>query len=179
MKKILFIGIILISEFAYSISNQIPDLLIIGKDTVSINVYPLENYLKKDKSNYIDKIRTEKNGDLIIHHPNCFRGYQAIWKLENEKLYLIKIISYGFEKFDNSQKVLRNLFGDEYKNEKVFTEWFSSDITLVKGEIIRQIQNQTKVYEENEILKFNKGILSDRVIIDNKNSPKLIEIKVD
>ena len=167
MNKILLIVLILISNFSFASNPQLSDLLIINKDTIQINKLPLEEFLERHQPNYIDRVRRGSDGEITIVSPNCFRGYQAIWKLENEKLYLVDIVNYGFKKFKNPKKVLKKIFKNKFKEGQVFADWFSSELISPKGKIINRLSHSRIVYEKIEKFKFSNGELIEREIIEN------------
>jgi len=74
---------------------------------------------------------------------NCWRGYQAIYKIENDSLFLTDIIEcHSIKKIDKelSDNNLRALFGSKIKNNKVFVDWFSGNISFPQktpNELIR------------------------------------------
>lgn len=85
-KKLIIIFSILISILNLKASPQVPDYLIIGKDTLPLYNLILEDYLHS----------TEQSTDSIslfgfsfrsdfgygVYSTNCWRGYQAIYSLE-------------------------------------------------------------------------------------------------
>jgi hypothetical protein len=82
--KVLFIGVFFTLNVFGTI--QIPDLLIYNGDTILIESYPLESYfndqnLRPDSIFFKDCLSTA-----------CWRGYQAIWKIENDRLFLVSIL---------------------------------------------------------------------------------------
>ena len=58
---------------------------------------------------------------------NCWRGYQAIYKIENDSLFLVNIIGCGeifYEKgkidLKKSNDNINTIFGSKFKNGKVY-----------------------------------------------------------
>ncbi|MBN1462470.1 MAG: hypothetical protein JW922_02185, partial [Paludibacteraceae bacterium] len=88
MKKVIgILCFLLIAGKAFT-ASQVPDICIIKKDsvqdTLSIFVFPLEDYFE---------LKGEKNlgGFKNCNSPSCSRGYQAVWLIENDSLFLINI----------------------------------------------------------------------------------------
>jgi hypothetical protein len=65
---------------------QIPDLLIYSGDTILIETFPLESYFN-DQNPRPDSLFLK---DCLS--TACWRGYQAIWKIENDRLFLVSIL---------------------------------------------------------------------------------------
>lgn len=81
--SILIFGI-LISNKIFG-TAQIPDLLIYNNDTVSLYANPLESYYTEDNP----------RPDYIVDgcwSTACWRGYQAIWEVKNDSLFLNAIL---------------------------------------------------------------------------------------
>jgi len=163
MKSILII--LFLSNLTFAISPQFPDLLIIENDTIPIYHLPLEIYLKKHEPNYINQVRKPETGFLISF--NCWRGYQGVWKIKNDKLYLIDIISCGFKEFDNSKEVLKKTFLKKYKDGQVHADWFSSNLTIPKGEMLKWDGIFKRTYVKELIFTFKKGKLINKKVVQN------------
>lgn len=84
MKKSIILFTLFASIFAKA-TLQIHDVLIIEKDTLWLETYPLE--LLDLKTRPFDDALSGKS-----HNSACHRGYQAIWRIVENRLYLEKII---------------------------------------------------------------------------------------
>jgi len=76
-----------------SASPQMPDYIIYGKDTVATYNLILELFFQRQ-----DTAKTEQLFGLAFRDGasfNCWRGYQAIYKIENDSLFLVDIINCG------------------------------------------------------------------------------------
>ncbi len=58
------------------------------------------------------------------------RGYQAIWKIENSKLYLKDIISNYKGDNEISMRKLFSKHFNKFGEKNVFADWYSGNITL-------------------------------------------------
>lgn len=164
-KKHLLIFVILIlsagnKTFA---TGQYGDILIIGKDTAWINSNPLEIYFEKKGSRKIDSTEMYENCTAL------WRGYVATWRLENKRLYLIRVqIDYCG---DNPIDVdLTKEFGSNY----VFANWVSEIIVRPKGKLLQYVHmGYLSIYEEELFYNFKKGILTNtknkKYIVKDKN----------
>ena len=84
MKRLTTIFFFLLSTIPLALSaDQIHDLLIIGKDTILLKSFPLEEL------NF--QIRPFRYGRYDFPGPTCWRGYQATWKVIDNKLFLVEI----------------------------------------------------------------------------------------
>ncbi|WP_435622908.1 hypothetical protein [Flagellimonas sp.] len=119
---------------ANSIANpQVPDFLIYNNDTIPIDNLLVEKYLqttKDDKERLLSFRNSIKGTEGTL--PNCLRGYQAIYKIENDSLFVSSII--GCHALHNKIQVRKNyikmLFKGKVKNEKVFIDWYSGNISF-------------------------------------------------
>lgn len=127
MKNLIFIFLFFIS-INLKATQQIPDLLIVGKDTLQIfepNNYPLEILnLKSRPFNYT--LTTSP-------HTACWRGYQAIWRIIDNELFLEKVQRcYGDNTSDNIEN-LDKLFKENNlkvvkKNNFILANWVSINL---------------------------------------------------
>ena len=121
MKENATILLILLSLSLFA-TEQSPDILIYKSDTIFIDTYPLENLMESDS---LLKKKIFENSDEICMSSGCWRGHVATWKIENDSLFLIKLIN-GCEDFEFK---LENVFGEKnVENNQVFANWFSGDL---------------------------------------------------
>jgi len=141
-------------------SPQEPDFLIIGQDTIEIYFLPL-NKLDSTKLKEFQHNLISYKEDLYSSS-NLWREYQGLWRLEDNKLYLV-----GLKNNPNSEKILKATFGTEYQKGKVPAKWFSSRVAVVKGKVLRWDELFSRSYFKEEILDFKKGQLVNRKFVDN------------
>lgn len=141
-------------------SPQAPDFLIVGKDTVAIYFLPL-NKLDTTKQKEFFYNLNLSNNDINIS-VNLWRGYQAFWKLEGDKLYLV-----GLKSCPNSDKILGSTFTSSYVNGKVFADWFSSYLAIAKDKILKWDGVFSRTYFKEDILEFKNGVLTNRRQVNN------------
>ena len=164
--KIIFIIIsIFITSNVYS-TEQKPDLLIIDKDTIYLKSFPLEKLdFKNSPFNY---------GEHSFRSTDCWRGYQAIWTIENDSLYLIDIIR------DDSTKVrldIQKYFqenGYEYKikDGKILADWYTArfeDFFMTFKPMYHSYNDKTSIFESYRPRKKKiLVIIQDGIIIENR-----------
>ena len=152
-------------------SPQVPDYIIYKNDTIPTYNLLVEQYLqtqKDDNGKLFDlSFRNSIDGQLGTSM-NCWRGYQAIYKIENDSLFVSAIIDcHSLEnKNQTPNNYIKKIFGDKVKNNKVFINWYSGNISF---------PSKTK---DNKILRwdgvFERVFLYETVIkIENG---KIIEI---
>ena len=130
-------------------TSQAGDILSYNGEKTTIATEPLKPYL-------------ENRSDIsfIFKSTALVRGYIGTWKIKNKKLYLVSLL--GF--IENNEKVdLNYLFPNK---KEVFANWFSGQIRIPEGNLLRKIRiGYASVFERDKILKFNKGIcISDDTI---------------
>ena len=147
--------ILLITFLVFILGNklfataQYGDILIIGKDTVWITSNPLEKYFEKKGSRTID------SAELVSNCTALWRGYVATWRLESNKLYLIRIQTdyCGNNPIDVS-------LTKEFTSHKVLANWFSGVIIRPKGKILQYVHmGYQSIYEEEIFYEFGNGKL--------------------
>ena len=124
---------------------------------------PLKPYLDKNK---------------IKFTPNCsacWRGYIGKWIVENNKLYIVSLDANSSD--DDSDEIwwLDNIYTVDlnylFPNQnKVFAEWFSGEIRMPYGDLLKtSFIGYDAIYEKELILEFENGRLINQREIDNNN----------
>lgn len=104
---------------------------------------------------------------------NCWRGYQAIYQLENDSLFLVAVISCGGlenGKLDRSQSIdtMRSIFGKRFENGKVFIDWFDGNISFpLANKVLRWDGVFHTIFEKEKVLSVSKGLLTK---VENVNN---------
>ncbi len=183
MRKTLTIIFLLLIPIAnLKASPQSPDYLIIGNDTLPLYQLILEDYLhsleQPTDSNNLFGFSFRNDFGYGTTSTNCWRGYQAVYSLENDSLFLKYIIPCNsLKKLDandinNSNEQMQKVFQEKVKNKKVFIDWFSSEFTIPKGKPIWWDGIFTTIYDKEEIYYIRKGILVNKQIINNYQKVK-------
>lgn len=181
-KELIIIFLLLIPIANLKASPQSPDYLIIGNDTLPLYQLILEDYLhsleQPTDSNNLFGFSFRNDFGYGITSTNCWRGYQAVYSLENDSLFLKYIIPCNsLKKLDandinNSNEQMQKVFQKKVKNKKVFINWFSSEFTIPKGKPIWWDGIFTTIYDKEEIYYIHKGILVNKQIINNYQNVK-------
>lgn len=148
-------------------SPQVPDYLIYQNDTIPTYNLLVEQYLQKIKGdngklfnmNFRNSIDGRLGGSL-----NCWRGYQAIYEIENDSLFVNNIIechSLAGTVKDKPKSYLSEIFGEKVKNERVFLDWFTGKISFptVRDDnlILRWDGVFEKIYHYEMVIDIDQG----------------------
>lgn len=170
---LLFCISVCLRSYAYETSDspQLPDYLIYQNDTFSIYNLILEDYL--------DSLGARNHGSLFELKfrkgatANCWRGYQAIYSVNNGELFLEGLVSCGqllsdSVGFDFSKDKLSEFFGEEKsKDGRIHLDWYSGFIFVPRGKLLRWDGVFQKTFEQEEKLEFSKGALVSSTEIQN------------
>jgi hypothetical protein len=160
MKNLLITIILFFCFHNVKASPQFPDYLIVGKDTLSIYFLPLNELDSISKKEFNRNLNYESNEPSFSF--NLWRGYQAFWKIENNKLFLT-----GFKDNPHSASILKATFGKKYVNGKVFADWFSSYLVVGKDKLLKWDGIFSRTYYKEDFFEFKKGELKNRSLIEN------------
>lgn len=177
IRSILIIVILFLSQNSFA-SPQMPDYIIYNGDTIPIYNLILEKYFQKiEKSDEGSLFGLKFREDASL---NCWRGYQAIYTIENDSLFLKNIIDCGERKIDKSasEKRIKEIFNNKFINGKVNIDWFSGDFTIPNGELLRWDGVFHKTFENEILIKVQNGKVSKISEIQNYvDDPKRINRK--
>ena len=104
MKGLLIILLTIITTKLSFASPQLPDYLIYKNDTIQTYNLLVEQFLQKSQQDegrlFGLSFRSSIDGGLGASF-NCWRGYQAIYKIENDSLFVSNIIDcHSIKKID-------------------------------------------------------------------------------
>jgi hypothetical protein len=164
-KILLLIAFLFTSLNCYS-TEQIPDVLIIEKDTFYLKSFPLEK-LEFEKSPF-------SYGEYNFPHTGCWRGYRATWEIIDNKLLLTEVVKIDStnQKLDIIDFFKQNNYTPELVNGYVYADWYTSRLMTYSS---IDFYRYTGFYLEEEYpwiknkknvqLDFKKGILKENNII--------------
>jgi len=177
IRSILVIVTLFLSQNSFA-SPQMPDYIIYKGDTIPIYNLILEKYFQKTEKSDKGSLFGLKFRDGASF--NCWRGYQAIYEIENNSLYLKNIIDCGERKIDKSasENRMNEIFGNKVINGKVYIDWFSGDFTIPNGELLRWDGVFHKTFEKEILIKVNNGKVREISKVENYiDDPKRINRK--
>jgi hypothetical protein len=186
MKKLsavpLFVFLLTLSAFKTLASPQLPDYIIFKGDTIATYTLLLEQYFQRQ-----DKAEQGKLFGLSFRDGaslNCWRGYQAIYKVDNDSLFLVDIIYCGERrsgKIDKpaSAKKMKNIFTDKFINDRVYINWFSGDMKFpLTNKVLRWDGVFYTIYEREKVINISNGKVLTTVDVENYiDDPKRIDRK--
>ncbi len=182
----LFFIFLTLSSLHLFASPQVPDYIIFRGDTIATYNLILEQYLQGQEKTPSEKLfglsfRNSLNGEFSF---NCWRGYQAIYKIENDSLFLMDIISCGERRNGKISKAksiekLRALFSDKVLNERVYITWFSGDIGFpLTDKVLRWDGVFYTIFEKERVVNIHGGkVLRVEDVENYVDDPKRINRK--
>jgi hypothetical protein len=104
---------------------------------------------------------------------NCWRGYQAIYRLDNDSLFLVDIISCGERRNKTINKRasadrIRSIFRDKFINESVYINWFSGDMKFpLTNKVLRWDGVFYTIYAREKVITISKGNVLNAQDVEN------------
>jgi len=132
-------------------TGQDGEYIIFKGDTLEMLSEPLESYLKlnEPRENYSHYLKYGCSTGL-------YRGYVGVWEIKNDKLYLKNVFICG-----ESSKPIKNLLFQDKKGD-VLADWFTGELYLQKGKLIKYYHSGYERYYETEIvIKIEKGVVAE------------------
>jgi len=164
----LFILSILLSEKAIA-TGQMADYLIIDRDTFGLFSNPLEPYLQFKNERSINGVTLEMTSTA------CYRGYIATWRIQNDSLFLVRLIR-GIE-LDST--IVFNL-KEEFGKDKVFANWYTGTIFSPRGVQLQYIHSgYSSIYETEMYYRIWNGKIEATHTISNLNFDKQLLLPSD
>jgi hypothetical protein len=170
MRYIASLALILYSSILYS-SPQMPDYVVYKNDTFKTYNLILEQYLQKKDTAELENLFgfDFRNGSSF----SCWRGYQAIYKIENDSLFLTDIINCGelrskiIDKKASNEK-MKSIFGNKSNIGKIYINWFSGDFSFpLNNNLIRWDGIFYKIYEKETVISIDNGRLMKTENVNN------------
>jgi len=159
-------------------SPQVPDYLIYKNDTIPIYNLILEKYLKENQNS--DKGRLFGLSFREGSTPNCWRGYQAVYVIKNDSIFLENIFDHGelYSLFGKkniidsnsisiSKTKMKSIFKDKIKSGRVFIDWLKEDISIRNGSLLRWDGIFHKIFEQEILFRVKNGIVTNVKKIEN------------
>jgi hypothetical protein len=183
---LLSIFLLTLSTFRLFASPQMPDYIIYKGDTIATYNLILEQYLERQDTAKTEKLfglsfRNSTNGSFSF---NCWRGYQAIYKIDNDSLFLVDIITCGERRNGKidivaSIKKMKDVFGDNVISDRVYINWFSGDLNFpLSNKVLRWDGVFYTIYEKETVISIAFGkILKTENVNNYVDNPKAIDRK--
>jgi hypothetical protein len=186
MKNIYKIILFLLLPLKLFGTAQEPDLIIYKGDTLFLHACPLGFYPNRELIN-TQNLFESKLGSCST---GCWRGYIAVWEIDDNKLYLTKIknhcyLSYmssvdsyknagiGIDSIGSEFADLKMLFPERYENGKVRADWMSGKLISPQGNLLYYIHSEFEsVYERELAFNIENGLLVGTEWFDNSKTKK-------
>ncbi len=139
---------------------QVAEKLRYRGETLRLCAEPLEPYLESAKIRYsYSRMSTA-----------CWRGYQGIWEIYQDRLYLIKIDAEIISASGSRPANLTDYFPDAGK--RVFAHWYSGTLMCTRGKLLRYVHGGfASNFEEEIYLKIKRGeLVYESRIVNTENS---------
>lgn len=162
--------LMLITSAAFA-TAQSPDVLIYNGKTYDLFSNPLEDFyggIESKRPKFWVEPNTMSSGN--------WRGYVATWEIVDDKLYLTKIDSWFCRppiknKSGCRRVTLRDLFGKNVVNGKVFASWFSDKLRVPDGKQLKYVHSSyASIYERDITFDVDDGKIVRQETIDNTKS---------
>jgi hypothetical protein len=132
-----------------------------------------------------EKAQTEKLFGLSFREGaslNCWRGYQAIYKIDNDSLFLVDIIRCGelrsgkIDKAVSSEK-MKTLFGDQLLHDRVNVAWFDGYLSFpLNNKVLRWDGVFYTIFEKERVVSISNGKVVKVEDVENYvDDPKRID----
>lgn len=129
-------------------TGQIGELVIYKGDTLTMLSEPLEIYLRENEPR--EKLHPVLgNGSSTA----LWRGYVGLWKIDDGRLLLVDIYAFG----DKTQSIKKFIFKNQI--EAVFADWFTGELVIGKGKVIRYNHSgYDRSYEQEIVVNIRSGM---------------------
>lgn len=158
--SILLIASIFVASKMYA-SPQLPDYIVFEGDTSACYNLLIESYLNQQNAEDEGKLfdLSFRTGASL----NCWRGYQAIYTIDESELYVTAIISCGELLNENSVNKeasinkMTELFGDKVIDNRVKVNWYNGIVSIPKGKTLRWDGVFYKIHMTEILLSIDHG----------------------
>lgn len=141
---------------------QFGDYMIVNGKSQEIFSNPLEPYLREHKTPMF-----QNAGGCSA----CWRGYQATWDIFDEYLHIIGLKACTCS--PNDKPILLKKIFPKMQGDKIKATWFSGEIRIPLGKELEYVHmGYGSIYERDLFLKFEKGKLIEKRVVDNRPKPK-------
>lgn len=166
MKLLFSIFVLLAISFSALATEQETDLLINGNDTIYLKTFPLERLQLKFRP-------FEYTRETALASA-CWRGYRAVWRIEDDKLYLEKIIRCNTGELRGEENIIelfqKNGLTFQTKNQMILANWYTQDLYRMKYPSTQHYRDNIYLYgnksdnekEDDVLLIIEKGYITKK-----------------
>ena len=158
--------LLLVSAVPAWATQQIEERLVVGGRVFRTPVTPLEPVLKKMGKSPFPRERLSTN---------LWRGYVGTWLLEDDRLFLLSLMRYGYEPAkdgNGKRRVERDIplslvFKD--KPAPVPATWWSGQLVVPQGRLLREgYRSRDRLHEKSLYLTLTDGRVTAKHLVDNR-----------
>ena len=184
--SMLLFFVLALSTFQLFASPQMPDYIIFKGDTIATYNLILEQYLQKHDTATKESLfglsfRNSVTGNVLT---SCWRGYQAIYQIDNDSLFLVDIINCRERRNCKINKTasiekMKSIFNKNLINDRVFINWFSGDLNFpLNNKVLRWDGVFYTIYEKETVINIAFGKILNMEKVENYiDNPKAIDRK--
>ena len=129
----IFLILVLVSNHSKA-TNQVPDVLFCGKDTLYFHYSPLEK---------IEGIRSEISRlrkDEYVVSSDCLKGFRAEWRIIDDFLYLSDV--YDCHSHKKINPLIEELLQTKFTDGLIKADFVNGEFLLGKDQIYDQVKSQ-------------------------------------
>jgi hypothetical protein len=147
-------------------TSQAFDVLVIDDDTLGIANTPLAPLLAvTDSASRLSFNRVDttfhSGGDISVQFnmcSSCWRGYQALWRIERDSLFLTGAQSCCGPEREHTLDQIGDWLGIEHQKERAFASWYSGTLRAPQGALLQVVSSGFEsVYAEEIRLRVENG----------------------
>ena len=142
---------------------QFTERLLLRGEKLALCTEPLAPYLESDANQITFDAETSA----------CWRGYQGIWAIESDRLYLVKLQGGSVTNAGWVERSLADLF-PEYP-DGVFAHWYTGELRCSKGQLLNYVHGgYASQYEQDLFIEVVRGVVvSERLEVNGVAEPDL------
>lgn len=126
MKRILLLLAALWFAMPSFATMQLPDQLIVGRDTMHLFVLPLDKADPAMQKRLKERLKESET----LFCSACWRGYIGYWRLDEGQLWLERLVTY------EGNFTAEELFPELAEQGRVRASWFSGEICYGRGKVV-------------------------------------------
>ncbi|MFN5171231.1 MAG: hypothetical protein ACK5DD_16565 [Cyclobacteriaceae bacterium] len=142
-------------------TGQEGERVIYRGDTLTMLCEPLEIYLQKNEPRQRFHPSLESGCSTAL-----WRGYVGLWRIENNRLFLVDVYVCGDKKRSIRDKIFKG------QDSEIIADWFTGDLFIEKGKVIKYNHSGYDRYHEMEIVaNVNGGVIENEKEYKNGVEP--------
>ena len=159
MKRVILTGLLMLAATLANATAQIPDLIVVDGQRQPLFFPPAVDWAQVHQQ---APAVAPKGGGCTA----SWRGYQAIWTVEDQRLYLSRINENPCSSGEKDEIALQ---------PPVFAGWVSRQLLLPQGERLRYVHmGFESVYERYLLLTVEKGRVVKQTLCDPKDKDAIL-----